>query len=265
MGIEGHTAIVTGASRGIGLAVARVLAAEGANVALWSRDAGEARAAAESIGMPDRVEGRAVDVRDEGQVAAAVKALEADAGPVRVLVNNAGTPGPAGREWEADAGSWWECIESSVRGAYLCSKAVLPGMLERGTGRIVHMASVAGGSPFPMTSATSVAKTALIRHAENLALAVAGKGVSAFALHPGLVDTELLSSYRSDPRFAAFLDGMPPQAYSPPEVVASLVARIAHGDFDALSGCFLDATTNLDTLLAGDEEAGRGPVLRIVG
>lgn len=258
MDLSGQTAVVTGASRGIGQAVASALIAQGADVALWSRHQEQVAAVAESVGPGSR--GRAaafaVDVRRAEQVENAVAETAAELGPVTLLVNNAGTAGPAGMDWEADSGEWWDCVETTVRGSFLCAKAVLPTMLDRGAGRIVEMASVTGTRAFPLLSATSVAKAALIRHAENLAEATAGTGVSVFAVHPGTVGSDLLASYRSNPQMAAYFDRLPAEMYTPPEVVGETVARIAAGEFDALSGCFIDATGDLDALLpAGDAQA----------
>lgn len=256
MDLSGQTAVVTGASRGIGFAVAETLAACGARVALWSRRRGPLREAAAKIaeGRDGRVVAQAVDVRRREEIEEAAAIVRDELGPVTLLVNNAGTAGPAGMDWEVDPEAWWRCVETSVLGSFLCARVFLPGMLERERGRIVGIASVTGTAAFPLLGATSVAKAALIRHLENLAEATAGRGVSVFALHPGTVATELLASYRSDARMAAFLDGLPPEGYAGPEVAAGAVARIASGALDALSGCFLDATSDLENLLAEPAE-----------
>jgi NAD(P)-dependent dehydrogenase (short-subunit alcohol dehydrogenase family) len=203
-----------------------------------------------------------VDVREQEAVDTAVGEVTKQLGTVSLLVNNAGTPGPAGKEWEADPSAWWECIESIVRGAYLCSRSVLPFMINAGGGRIVHVASVTGTSPWPLVSATSVAKSALIRHAENLAAAAGPDGIKVFALHPGIVRTVLLESYRSDPTMASILDSIPDSAYSPPEVAAEAVSRLATGGLDDLSGCFVDATSDLDAAL-DVVKTGGSDVLRL--
>ena len=257
MDLSGQTAIVTGASRGIGRAIASTLVDRGASVALWSRHEEGVSAAAKAMESPHqgRIAPRAVDVRRCEQVEDAVEETAAELGPITLLVNNAGTAGPAGMDWEADPADWWECVETTVRGSFLCARAVLPGMLERGTGRIVEMVSRTGTAAFPLLGATSVAKSALIRHAENLATATAGTGVTVFAVHPGTVETDLLKSYRSNPRMAAFLDGLPADGYALPELVGETVARIATGELDALSGCFVDATADVDALAGADGES----------
>jgi len=193
-----------------------------------------------------RAVGFAVDVRDADAVAAMVTEAEAELGAITALINNAGTPGPAGLDWEVDPAEWWECIESIVRGSFNCTRAVMPGMLAQGGGRIIDIASVTGTTAWPLVSATSVAKTALIRHAENLAAVASAHNVQVFALHPGMVRTKLLLSYRSHPTFREFLDTAPDEAYAPPELSAAVVARIVAGDLDRYSGRFVDATADLD-------------------
>jgi NAD(P)-dependent dehydrogenase (short-subunit alcohol dehydrogenase family) len=166
-------------------------------------------------------------------------------GPVSLLINNAGTPGPVGSDWEVDAAAWWECIEVIVRGAFLCTQAVLPGMLARGGGRIIQMASVSGTRAFPAMTATSVAKTALIRMTEGLAQSAGPKGVAAFAIHPGIVKTRLLDSYGLT---------IPESMFAPPERAGDLCVRLASGRYDALSGRFLTITDDLDALVARADE-----------
>ena len=198
MRLDGQSAVVTGASRGIGLAIAHELAAHGCRVAMAARSRSEIDRASASVNErgAGRAVGFAVDVRDADAVAAMVGEAEAELGAITALVNNAAAPGPAGLDWEVDPAEWWECIESIVRGAFNCTRAVMPGMLARGGGRIIDVASVTGTTAWPLVSATSVAKTALIRHAENLAAVASAHNIQVFALHPGMVRTKLLLSYR---------------------------------------------------------------------
>jgi NAD(P)-dependent dehydrogenase (short-subunit alcohol dehydrogenase family) len=95
----------------------------------------------------------------------------------------------------------------------------------------------------------------MIRYTENLAVAGSERRLAVFALHPGMVRTELLDSYRSSPQMAAFLDGAPVDAYSPPELAAHVVSRIATGELDMLSGRFIDATADLDELRCAGQTA----------
>ncbi len=265
MRLSGQTAMVTGAGRGIGLAIAYELSRHGCQVAMVARSRTELEKAAAAVNETGA--GRAMafsgDVRDYDAMTAVVGAAENELGPITALVNNAGTPGPAGVDWEVDPDIWWECIESIVRGAFNCTRAAVPGMVARGGGRVVDVASVTGTTAWPLVTATSAAKTALIRHAENLAAAGAPAGIRAFALHPGMVRTELLLSYRAQPDLRAFLDNAPQEAFSPPELAAAVVARIVAGDLDAYSGRYVDATIDLDEVTAGGDFDDDALMLRI--
>lgn len=198
--LTGQVAIVTGAGRGIGRAIAEALAAAGASVSIVARTTDQLQETATAISKSG---GRALvttaDVTDASAITRAVVETEHAFGPISLLVNNAGTPGPVGPDWEVNADEWWECIEVSVRGAFLFSQAVLPGMIDRQTGRIVNMASATGIAPRPYITATSVAKTAIIRLSEGLAEAAKDTGVTVFAIHPGLVRTDLTEAYLEAP------------------------------------------------------------------
>lgn len=234
-------AIVTGAGRGIGRAIALALAAEGAAVGVFARTAEEIAATAALISDAG---GRAIalplDVKDAAAVRAAVSETASRLGPVTLLVNNAGTPGPAGLDWEVDSEEWFECIEVIVRGAFLLSQAVAPGMIARGSGRIINIASIAGTRAFPRITATSIAKTALIRFSEGLAAQLAGHGVRVFAVHPGIVRTRLFESYGFQ---------LPADRFVGPERAGSLCARLASGRYDVLSGRLLGIDDDLEGLL----------------
>ena len=190
-----------------------------------------------------------VDVRDAQGVRAAVAEAERQLGPVTLLVNNAGTPGPAGLDWQVDPDSWFECIDVIVRGALLLCQAVVPRMIDRGSGRIINVASVSGTRAFPPIVATSVAKTALIRFTEGLADQLRDRGVQAFAVHPGVVRTRLLESYGLT---------LPEEWFVGPERAATLCAQLAGGRYDALSGRFVGIDDDLDALLSSiDDIAAR--------
>jgi NAD(P)-dependent dehydrogenase (short-subunit alcohol dehydrogenase family) len=239
-------AIVTGAGRGIGRAIALSLAADGAAVAVCARTEQEI---AETAALISNAGGRAIaltlDVRDAGGVRTVVEETARQLGAVTLLVNNAGTPGPVGLDWEVNPETWFECIEVIVQGAFLLCQAVVPGMIERGSGRIINIASVSGTRAFPPITATSVAKTALIRFSEGLAGELTGHGVQVFAIHPGVVRTRLLESYGLE---------LPEEWFVGPERAGALCARLASGRYDALSGRFLGIDDDLDELLKRADE-----------
>ena len=137
-------------------------------------------------------------------------------------------------------------------------------MIARGGGRIVDIVSVTGTTAWPTVSATSAAKTALIRHAENLAVAGRDHGLRVFALHPGMVRTQLLLSYRSDPGLREFLDTAPAEAFTPPDVAADAVVRIVRGELDGCTGRFLDAIGDLAAQVEASAFAAELLTLRLV-
>ena len=162
--LDGQVALVTGAGRGIGRAIALALSNADAEVALCARSQDEAS------GVAGQIQGRGrhtltlrCDVTDRQQVAGMVAAVQEEMGPVDVLINNAGRFGPVGPLAAADPDDWWQAVEVNLRGPLYCTRAVLPGMLARGHGRIVNLSSGAGLTAIPMLSAYAVSKTALYR------------------------------------------------------------------------------------------------------
>ncbi len=112
-------------------------------------------------------------------------------GRIDLLVNTAGVFHALGPIAEVDPDEWWREIEINVRGTYLCTRAVLPGMLARAQGRVINLASAAGLQSLPTTSAYCVSKTAIIRLTESLALETGDQGIRVFAMHPGTVRTPM--------------------------------------------------------------------------
>lgn len=232
------TAVVTGGSRGVGLAIARALKNAGHEIALVARSESELAAAAGEVGALALT----ADVRNPDAVEQAAAKVEQELGPVDLLVNNAGTLAAIGPLWEVEAGDWWLDVETSLRGALLCSQAVLPGMLERGRGRIVNVSSYAAIRPSPFQSGYAAAKAALLSLTESLAVSTAERGIAVFAISPGFVRTAMTDRLRE-----SF-----PEAGSGGEVDAArsgeLVVFLASGAADALSGRFLHALDDVEDL-----------------
>jgi 3-oxoacyl-[acyl-carrier protein] reductase len=187
--LTGQVALVTGAGQGIGAGIARRLCAAGARVVVFDRDPARARSVA------DELQGLAVvgDVCSEPQVATAVERAEEQFGPVSILVNNAGIIGPSRPSWTLEVDEVRSVLEVNVLGTFLCCKAVVPGMLDRGYGRIVSIASIAGKEGNPTLLPYSASKAAVIAMTKSLAKEVMGKGdVTVNAIAPALIKTPLL-------------------------------------------------------------------------
>jgi len=192
--LDQSVAWVTGAGRGIGSAVARTLAADGAAVVVSARSESEVQGVAREI---EHAGGRALavvcDVTDERAVEAAYQAGVARFGRVDLLINNAGFAESAPLV-RLDADLWNRTIAVNLTGTYYCMRAALPAMIERGHGRVVNVASVAGRVGFQYTSAYCAAKHGVLGLTRAVALEVARKGITVNAVCPGWVDTDMTAA-----------------------------------------------------------------------
>jgi 3-oxoacyl-[acyl-carrier protein] reductase len=219
-------ALVTGGGRGIGAGIARELADAGMKVAVSSRTREEIEEVAHEIG------GLAVvaDVSSPGDAEAMVAEVEQGLGPIDLLVNNAGVAHWGDKAWEDEPEDWWRVFEINLLGAFLVSRAVIPGMIERGRGRIVNTGSGAGYLPGLATTAYGASKAALYRLGEGLALQLEPYGIPVFTISPGLVRTAM-----NEDRFP---ENAP---WTPPELAPRLVRVLASGRADKLSGRYIHA------------------------
>jgi len=185
--LQGKVAVVTGGNRGIGRGIAVALAKAGMVVALSSRDAASARAAAMEIGSGAR--GYACDVRRHEQVAAFFSAVEQDLGGLDVLVNNAGV-GLFTPVAEMSLGDWHAVIETNVNGVFYCTREAIPRMKRRGGGYIFNLSSLAGRNAFPGAAAYCASKHAVNGFSEALFQEVREDGIRVTYLMPGSVATD---------------------------------------------------------------------------
>ncbi len=189
--LEGSHAVVTGASRGIGAAIAAALAARGARVTVMARHADALRRSADALrGTGADVHDLVCDVTDERSVSEAFRAAAERHGPVAVLVNNAGAAESA-LALETDAALWARMIAVNLTGTYACSMQVLGGMLAAKHGRIVNVASTAGLRGYKTMTAYCAAKHGVVGYTRALALETAKHGITVNAVCPGYTDTEL--------------------------------------------------------------------------
>ena len=265
--LGGQVAIVTGGGRGIGRAMAQALANAGAAVAVVARSPDQL---AETVALIEGAGGRGIaitaDVTDQQAVAKMVNEVEQQLGPVDLLVNNAGVLGPAGPTWEVDGDEWWRCVDVNLRGPFLCSRAVLPGMVARHSGRIITTASGAGTEPWPYGAAYAIAKGAAISFSENLAAETKEHGISVFSIHPGFVRTAMTEGAAASPDQEKWCDGMFRTSLAEgypfecvlPEHAAKLVTFLASGRADALSGRYVSVDDDVAEMVSRAEEIQEG-------
>jgi 3-oxoacyl-[acyl-carrier protein] reductase len=217
-------ALVTGGGRGIGADIARELANAGWHVTVTARSSDQVDDVAREIGGTAVVGDVSKRADVEGMVAAA--------GPIDLLVANAGISGRRTGILEGSPAEWWHVFEVNVLGTYLCCRAVLPAMLERGRGRIVVVGSGASYLPVgpgPVGGQYGASKAAVGRFGEYLAAEVGTRGVAVFVISPGLVQTDMTEVFGPD---------MP---WTPPEAAPQLVRVLASGRADRLAGRYLHA------------------------
>ena len=191
--LDGRTALVTGGGRGLGAAIARELSERGAHVGVLARSAGEVRRVAAAVGGTPLI----ADVSDPDRLASVLQGF----GEADVVVANAGVVWPLGRFAEVDVGEWERAFSVNVTGAVRVVRAYLPGMLQRRWGRIVTISSGAATPPgMPSANAYSASKAALDMFTLHLARELDGSGVTANAVRPGVVDTEMQTFMRSHSR-----------------------------------------------------------------
>lgn len=243
-------ALVTGGGRGIGETIAMALAREGYTVCVAARTGTELRDVVERItDAGGTARSYRVDLSDPEEIDDLLSELDRDVGAVDVLVNNAGVARGGQPLWTDDPAEWWGVLEINLRAPMLLSARLLEGMIARGSGCVINVASLAGARPTPMASAYAVSKAALARMGDSMAreLAEAGHDIAVFTISPGLVRTDMTAGV---PRF----ESLPPEAWSSVEEAGELVRKLVSGEYDALSGRFVHVDFDLDEMMASASE-----------
>ncbi len=240
--LAGRHAVVTGAGRGIGAAIAASLARLGASVTLMGRHQGRLEEQADALPTAWAIP---CDVTDEGAVGEAFRRAAAQAGDPDILVNNAGAALSAPLA-KTTLETFRAMIEVNLTGAFLCSRAVLPAMLAAGSGRIVNVASTAGLKGYAYVAAYCAAKHGLVGLTRALALETAAKGITVNAVCPGYAETDMVKEAvakisaktgRSEADSRAELEKCNPQGrLVRPEEVAAAVSWLCRSDSAAVTG-----------------------------
>lgn len=254
-----RVALVTGGGRGLGRHFALALARCGAKIAVLARSKNQVVETASMVAdMGGTALSLSADVTDQVAVEEAVRDTERLIGPIDTLVNNAGSSRAAGSLWEVDPEEWWRDIEVNLRGPFLCSRAVLPGMIERGHGRIINVSSGAGLGPRPGYSCYAASKAALICLTDTLAVETKNYGIGVFAISPGTVRTSMTEYLLQTDEFRQWA----PWVYKlfqegqddSPTLAEKLVVYIASGRADNLSGRFISVYDDITQLVERSDE-----------
>src|SRR4051794_30093543 len=252
--VRGQVIVVTGGAGVIGRAICKAFGRAGALVAVADLVDGPRDATMSVIRQAGgRALGIHLDVTDRAMVDAMVVTVERELGPIDLLVNNAGHIGAIGPIWEIDPDLWWRAYEVNVRGAMLCSRAVLIGMVARRRGRIVNMTSGSALGAGPSFSAYPSSKTALTRLTEHLAVDAREYGVSVFAITPGMVKTPLAQTILESAWTPQYREAFEQRSVSS-ELAAVRCVAIATGQADRLTGCYIQFTDDLDDLVSRADE-----------
>ncbi|MBR8415110.1 SDR family oxidoreductase [Burkholderia cenocepacia] len=237
--LSGRVVVITGGARGIGYAVAQRALRSGAAVSLWDVDGERLARSQRELSELGTVSTVIVELTDEASVEAAAAATFERHGAIDVLINSAGITGGNGLTWELPPDVWRRVIDVNLIGSYLTCRAVVPRMLEKGYGRIVNIASVAGKEGNPNASHYSASKAGLIGLTKSLGKELATRGILVNAVTPAAAKTEIFDSM-SQQHIDYMLSKIPMNRFLMPEEAASLILWLASEDCAFSTGAVFD-------------------------
>src|SRR5476651_16860 len=233
---KGRTAVVTGGARGIGLACAAKIAAGGGRIALWDRDLDRAKQSAASLGEAIAVQ---VDVTSDQSLAEALTKTEKDLAAPDILVASAGITGPNTTVIEYPVDAWKQVIDINLTGVFLSNRAVAPGMVKRGYGRIVNIASIAGKEGNPNASAYSASKAGVIGLTKSLGKELAASEIRVNCVTPAAVKTPIFEQMTQE-QIDWMLSKIPIGRFGAIDEVASLIMWLASEECSFSTGAVFD-------------------------
>ncbi len=237
--LHGRVAVITGGAQGIGHATAQRMLASGAKVVLWDIDSARLAQAVATLAPLGDVSSDALELTDDAAVAAATAAVQARCGRIDILVNNAGITGGNAPTWELDPAVWRRVVEVNLIAPFLACRAVVPGMVAQGYGRIVNIASVAGKEGNPNASHYSASKAGLIGLTKSLGKELATKGVLVNAVAPAAARTAIFEQMA--PEHINFMLGKIPMGrLVTVDEVAAMVCWLASEDSSFSTGAVFD-------------------------
>ena len=244
--LKDKVAVVTGGAglNGLGFATARMMAAQGAKVVILDLEMANPQAAAAQLGAEHL--GLVSNVTDKASCEAAVAQIKAKYGRIDILVNNAGITGGNATTWELDPEVWRRVIEVNLIAPYLTCRAVTPHMIERGWGRIVNIASVAGKEGNPNASHYSASKAGVIALTKSLAKEVATKGVLVNAVAPAAAKTAMFATM-AQTHIDYMLSKIPMGRFVEVDEIAAMVSWLSSEDCSFTTGSVFDITGGRST------------------
>ena len=237
--LEGRVAVITGGARGIGFATAQRMLASGASISLWDVDHAKLEEALAALAGQGAVSIETVELTDETSVADATASTLSKHGRIDILINNAGITGGNAKTWELSPEVWRRVIDVNLIGPFLTCHAIVPKMLERGYGRIVNIASIAGKEGNPNASHYSASKAGVIGLTKSLGKELATSGILVNCITPAAAKTDIFASMKQE-HIDFMLSKIPMSRFLLVEEVAAMIAWLSSEDCAFSTGAVFD-------------------------